>query len=353
MLVTDLSLIGSLSIRDAAKGFLVSMNASNYSNTYLEPFERTLAFLAMYAEEHSWPAVGGISAEHLEEYFVFFKRRPLRFGAYSSMQGQTPSQSYLDVQYRRLNRFFGWLLDRGHIDRNPLKLIARPRLEEKVVPTVSREQLQDILVYLDPRNSFTRADRFLRLRNRAMLYLFIDTPSRRGELAAMRLSDVDFDNQIVKVTGKGRKERWMPVGAKTLSAIWEYLVAREKVAGRTDELWLGVQGQVLDGSGNWIRIMLRKLGERTGITGLYAHRFRHTYAINWLRSGGQERILRDNGGWRRVIPPTYLRTVGLEDVQKAHGEIAPADSLMDGRRNSRAGFRRRDESSRSNSRGTL
>jgi integrase len=72
--------------------------------------------------------------------------------------------------------------------------------------------------------------------------------------------------------------------------------------------------------------MLERLAKRAGLPGLHPHQFRHTYAINALRSGMPERVLMLSGGWKK-IPETYFRTLGAEDVARVHREISPADRL--------------------------
>ena len=73
-------------------------------------------------------------------------------------------------------------------------------------------------------------------------------------------------------------------------------------------------------------MLLKRLGKRAGIPNLHTHRFRHTFATGYLRSGGSERYLRIVGGWRR-IPDTYFRTLDTEDVARAHRQLSPGDRL--------------------------
>ena len=93
---------------------------------------------------------------------------------------------------------------------------------------------------------------------------------------------------------------------------------------RLSHLWLGEDGRPLATAA--IYILLKRLGERAGIPNLHTHRFRHTFAIGYLRSGGAERYLPIIGGWRR-IPETYFRTLGIEDIARVHRELSPADRL--------------------------
>lgn len=333
--VSDLCL---LPVREAAKGFLISLRASNrYSDSYLAALETALAFLADYSEGQGWPGIEEVTVSHIEEYLLHFQTRPRWFGE-RGQADKPPSQSYIETQYRRLKRFFNWLVERGHVETNPLNLIPHPHIDEKTIPIVSERQSLDLLRLVDPRIARTAAERFRIIRNRAIVYILIDTPARRGELASMKLGSVDIDTGSVLVMGKGRRERWIPLGNVAQEALWEYLQHRAIAAGSEEALWVSERGKPMLPNG--IYTTIKKLGDRAGIPNLHTHRFRHTYAVNALRGGMPERILMLAGGWKR-IPETYFRTLGAEDVARFHRQISPADKLKQSQRAQRPKFERK------------
>ena len=287
------------------------MKAAGYAELYIDPLERCLAYLATYADDHSWPPIDQITTGHLEEYLVYFRARPLWFGDRARGQGRTPSITYVDSQRRRLLRFFGWLLSRGHVDTNPMELVRRTPPEKKVVPTVPESSVGDLLRLTDPSVARTPGEVFRAYRDRALIYLLWDTPARRAELAGLRVGDVDLDSAVVVVTGKGRRERPMPLGSAACEVIWEYLRERGKVApGHREELWVDQSGGGLSRPA-WLYQLIKRLGLAAGIPNLYTHRFRHSYAMNALRGGMPMPVLEWTGGWSR-IPETYLRTLGMD-----------------------------------------
>ena len=316
-----------LTIRTSGNSFLISLRASNrYSKSYLDSLELSVALLAHYGESEGWPDVASVTTGHLEEYLYYVQTRPRWFGE----RGKTlepPSQSYVESQYRRLKRFFNWLVQRGHIDVNPLDLIPHPHVDDKVVPTVSEVQKRNLLRLVNPENARTTTERFCLIRNRAVLYLLIDTPGRRNELATLTVNGVDLDGGAILVMGKGRRERWMPLGDTATAALADYIGLRARVAQRIDGLWVSATGHGVKPS--WLYVMLKRLGERAGIPSLHTHQFRHTYAVTALRGGMSERVLQIVGGWKK-IPDTYMRTLGYEDAEKFHRQISPADKLGDG-----------------------
>ena len=290
--------VSDLCLRYAGKGFLVSLKASNrYSASYLESLETTIALLAVYSEEQRWPGVSETKTAHLEEYLTYLQDRPRWFGTRETENPRKVSQGYLEVQYRRLNRFFNWLGDRGHVESNPLRLIKHPRVDEKTVPVVSEQEMVDLLTLLDPALATTPGDLFRLTRNRAVLILFWDTPGRLNEIACLDVGNVDLEAGTVVVMGKGRKERAMGLGDVARLALWDYLQVRKTVSPRSESLWVSERGEKMQP--NWLYLMLKRLGKRAGISNLHTHRFRHSYAINAMRSGMPERILQVAGGGRR------------------------------------------------------
>ena len=143
--------VSDLCLREAGRGFLISLNASNrYSASYLDSLERTIAMAALFSEGRRWPPVRELTTSHLEEYLTYLQGRDRWFGTRETANPRTVSQGYIDAQHRRLNRFFNWLIERGHVESNPMRLIKRPRVEERTVPVVSEGEMRDLLTLLDP-----------------------------------------------------------------------------------------------------------------------------------------------------------------------------------------------------------
>ena len=314
-----------LSLRAYGKRFLSSLKASNrYSPGYLASLETTVAMVALYAEEQEWPDVQEITTEHLEEYLSYLQDRERWFGERTYAKPQKLSKGHINAQYRRLNRFFNWLVERGPNDENPMLSISAPKLEEKTVPVITEDQMRDLLTLADPSLARTPAHRFRLSRDRAILYAFWDTPGRLAEIAKLQLTDVDLANGTLLVMGKGRKERKMPIGDTARSVMWDYLQEREVLMPRTKALWVSEQGEALLPGG--ICQILKRLAKRADIEDMHPHRFRHSYAINALRAGMPEQILKIVGGWKK-IPETYFRTLGEEDAVEFHRQVSPGDRL--------------------------
>ena len=210
--------------------------------------------------------------------------------------------------------------------------ISPPKLEEKTVPVITEDQMRDLLTLTAPSLARTPAHRFRLVRDRALLYAFWDTPGRLAEIAKLRLDDVDLADGTLLVMGKGQKERRMPIGDAARSVMLDYLQERETLMPRAKALWVSEQGESLLPNG--ICQILKRLAKRANIEDMHPHRFRHSYAINALRAGMPEQVLKIVGGWKK-IPETYFRTLGEEDAREFHRQVSPGDSW--GRRRLREG----------------
>lgn len=227
----------SVSIRDAAKGCLISKRVANLSESYLETFEITLALFANFAEDQGWPLIADVTADRIEDYLAYVRSRPRWFGQPGRpKKGKTqhqpqrpPSASYVASLHTRIKMFFNWLVERGHVADNPFRLVPKPKVEDRVIPTVSESQVSDLFRLLDPANATTKSEWFRALRDRALLFILWDTPGRRKEIATLTDDSVDLDSGVILVMGKGRKERWMPIGASVQEALWAYLQAKDQL----------------------------------------------------------------------------------------------------------------------------
>ena len=294
------------SLRESGKRFLSSLKASSrYSEGYLVSLETTVAMAALYAEEQGWPGVREITADHVEDYLAYLQSRTRWFGERENVAPEKLSKDHINAQYRRMHRFFNWLVERGYADSNPLSLVKPPALDEKTVPVVSERQMRHLLILTNPALARTPAHRFRLVRNRAVLYMLWDTPGRLTEISKIRLEDVDMEAGAVLVMGKGRRERWMPIGDAAKSVLVDYLLEREKLLPNTNALWVTEQGRAILPNG--IFQILKRLGKRAGIANLHTHRFRHSYAVNALRAGMPESVI---GGGKVSHADGRLLTIG-------------------------------------------
>lgn len=223
------------------------------------------------------------------------------------------------TRYRCLQQFFRYAVDEGELDASPMQHMSPPSVEERPVPILTDEQLRALL---DACKGIEFDDR----RDTAIVRLFIDSGIRRAEMATIALDDVDLDAGAVLVHGKGNRYRHAPFGSRTTESLDRYLRARRRHRlGDRPELWLGVRGPLTDSG---ISQMLERRAASAGIADMTPHRFRHTFAHQWLAAGGAEGDLQALAGWRSPQMLTrYGASARAERASAAHRRMGLGDRL--------------------------
>ncbi|MFA5199733.1 MAG: tyrosine recombinase XerC [Candidatus Omnitrophota bacterium] len=213
-----------------------------------------------------------------------------------------------------LRSFFRFLTREGYIKINPILMLSSPKLEKHLPSYMSEEEVYKLI-----ESAFAKNEKdLLGLRDRAILEAFYSSGLRISELAGLNLDDIDFISGIIKVRGKGKKERIVPIGETALVAIKKYLDKRKK---QTDATFLNNNNRRITTRG--VRYVLARYLKTAGIKpGVSAHTFRHSFATHLLNRGADLRTVQELLGHANLSTTqiyTHLTTEKIKSVyDKAH-----------------------------------
>lgn len=200
-----------------------------------------------------------------------------------------------------LRRFSAWLLDEGEQDADELLTVKPPKIDTKVTPVLSDDELRALIKACAGTEMWHRRDE-------ALVRFMVETGARAGEVVAMGVGDVDLARGLAVVRrGKGGRGRTVPIGPQTAKAIDRYLRGRRSHRlADTDALWLGDRGKAFSYDG--LHKTLSERAASAGLKGFHPHVLRHTAASRWLAAGGSEGGLMAVAGWtRRDMIDRYTR----------------------------------------------
>jgi len=215
-----------------------------------------------------------------------------------------------------LKSYFNYLVFENLIKTSPLSDIDTPKLEKKLPEVLTENEIIKIINSIDENHSFS-------VRNRAIVEVLYGTGIRVSELIDIKLSNIFFDDKIIKVKGKGDKERFVPLGKIASNSIMKYLKERlkNKIDPKfSDILFLNKYGRQLTRA--MIFKIIKDLCEISGIEKkISPHTLRHSFATHMLKNGADLRSIQLILGHENITTTeiyTHLDKFHLEEVLKKY-----------------------------------
>jgi integrase/recombinase XerD len=302
-----------LTFSQALTGYLLDANARHLSSHTIADYLTTFKFFQAYLAED--PPVEEITIEQVSGFLA----------------SRIVSNKTILNYHIGLSAFFTWAIRARLVDESPMGRVPRPKPEQRVIEDITKEEIQAMLSLMDKSRVYSRPGKresshalMHADRNKSMLFLFLDTGVRVSEVCTLKICNCNLKLRRIMVFGKGAKERTIPFSARTGQLLWRYLSTCRKEARLNDLLFVTKNGLPMTPKN--ILDTFSELGERAGVHNVHPHRFRHTFAINYLRNGGDPFVLQAILGHTTMEMTRHYLLIAKRDLDNGHLVASPIDN---------------------------
>ena len=283
------------------EGFLTELQNKNFSVQTQRTYRTVLKEFAAFCQTRKIAKEKALTPANLRSFLA-------------ALQMSNPARNTILRKIATLRSFTAYLLRQGLLDKNPFKLLNSPK-KEKLLPKFLSVPETDRLL------EATSQSKHFATRDKALFELMYSSGLRRSEVTNLKICDIDFFNGLVKVFGKGRKERLVPVTQTALQALKDYLATRKHPQSQ-EALFLNKNGKPLSGDG------LAYIFKNTAISSHLArrvtpHSLRHSFATHLLGNGCDLRSLQEMLGHKSLSTTQVYTHVSLEQLKSVYDQAHP------------------------------
>jgi site-specific recombinase XerD len=311
---------GCSKLDDSVRSFLRYLLAERGASLYTERnYRQALAeFVSWFEQERRQPPCWGqLQRDDFRSYLRFLGRGKL-------------SRAAIQLRFSALRSFYKFLVRRGAITCSPIKDLALPRPEKRLPQFLTPLQMLDLL--RAPLEEMAARQKIVKksinesiyFRDTAILETIYSCGLRISELCGLQAADIDWEQQVVRVRGKGKKERLVPIGAPALEAIRLYWSKRRYSPARNEPLFRAQARRVSQMSPRAVQLRLKRYLERAGLdTTITPHKLRHSYATHLLDAGADLRSVQELLGHAHLVTTQAYTHVTTERLKRAYDEAHP------------------------------
>ena len=272
----------------------------NLAENSLESYSRDIESFLSFLSDSAITDLSDVTVENASEFFLFLSRSGL-------------NERSLARYHSSIKGFFSFLVVSGYISKNPIAKTKPPKLKRKLPEVLSLAEIESLIAKTD-------LEAPTGLRDRAIIEVLYACGIRVSELSGMKKNDIFFDEEMIRVIGKGNKQRLVPIGSSAINALNNYLTfGRPIIAkpGGGNTLFVNAKrGVGLTRVGIWK--IIKQYAELAGLgKRVYPHIFRHSFATHLIEGGANIRAVQEMLGHTDIsvtqiythIDITYIREV--------------------------------------------
>lgn len=235
----------------------------------------------------------------------------------AELQGRGLARSSVLRKASSLRSFIAYLLDQEALAADPFLNVRLPKQEKRLPRFLTEAEMERLLAAQSPVSGEGR-----KLRDRAMIELFYSAGLRRSELRALNVGDVDFLGGVVRVMGKGSRERIVPVGTVALRALRDYLDARRGRGGGEQPIFSAAEGARLSDAG--VAFVVRRWTlAAAALKSVSPHVFRHSFASHLVSRGCDIRTVQEMLGHRSLANTQIYTHLSMERLREVYEKSHP------------------------------
>jgi integrase/recombinase XerD len=303
----------SITFSQAVDGFRLNLEARHLSAHTIADYMNTYRKLAAHLDGD--PPLDDITRQVIESFLA----------------AQTVSKKTVLNYHTGLAALWTWATRFEYAATHVVHQVEPPDPEKRAIVPFDEEEVRRLLEALTYTKPYTRPGKRATRhklpdadRNRAIILLLLDTGIRATELCELKINEVDLKIRYLVPFGKGDKERVLPFSARTGQAIFKYLANYRRESRANEPLFATSNGRALDR--DELYKLLKSAGKRADINDVHPHRFRHTFAITYLRNGGDAYTLQAMLGHTSMdMVKTYLAIANI-DLVRSHRIASPVDN---------------------------
>jgi site-specific recombinase XerD len=240
------------------------------------------------------------------------------------------SRAAIQLRFSSLRSFYKFLVRRGAAQTSPIKNLALPKLEKRLPRFLTAQQMLDLL--RAPLKQTPASEKCLGrpveasvpIRDVAILETIYSCGLRISELCGLAADDIDWNTQTVRVRGKGRKERLVPIGKPALTAIETYWNKLPLAPSGSAPVFLGSEKKMKAVSRRTLQLRLKRYLASAGLDpAITPHKLRHSYATHLLDAGADLRSVQELLGHAHLVTTQVYTHVTTERLKRAYDEAHP------------------------------
>ncbi|WDV47374.1 tyrosine-type recombinase/integrase [Clostridiaceae bacterium M8S5] len=264
-----------ITLTKALKLFEIDQELKGNTKETILNYQRNLKYFIDYVGSDK--LIDDLCIGDVKDYQLYLSKKDREFNFKTDIKMKL-SKTTIQTYIRHIRAFINWLYSEDYLTKDIGSKIKLPKAQKKTIEILSDEEIEKIYNSINAKTEFG-------LRNKCMISLMLDSGLRRSEVLMLDIDNVHFKQNIIKVSGKGQKERIVPIGLYTKKLLYKYMHGYRSLPYiPTARVFISQEKTPV--SKDVIKMLFYRLKRKTNITRLKPHLLRHTFATKYLINGG-------------------------------------------------------------------